>query len=141
MTHKIKEPSRKNFKFASDAQKIDTKEMLNIITEALLDKKAKSITLLDVSDLTSLTEYFVICHGSSDVQIKAMADAVESDVKEKLGEKVWKKEGTDNRTWIILDYVNVVVHVMSEEKRDYYAIERMWNDAKITEIADENPED
>lgn len=137
MLDKIKEPSNKQFKSSTEAQKVSAKEMLNVISEALLDKKAKSITLLDVSELTTLTEYFVICHGNSDVQIKAMADAVEFDVKEKLGERVWKKEGTDNRTWIILDYVNIVVHVMSEEKRDYYAIERMWNDAKITEITDD----
>jgi ribosome-associated protein len=77
-----------------------------------------------------------VCHGTSETQIRALANSVIEKVKEVLGESVWKKEGLDARRWIILDYVNVVVHIFSEEKRQYYGIERMWNDAEITEIED-----
>ncbi len=133
----IKEPKNKQFSNAYSEDSINTKEILDTIIEALLSKKANDITLLDVSELTTLAEYFVVCHGNSDVQVKALADAVEDDVLEKTGDKAWRKEGLNARSWIILDFVNIVVHVMSEEKRNFYGIERMWNDAKITYIKDE----
>jgi len=114
-----------------------TKELLEVITEALLERKGQNISLLDVSELTTLTEFFVVCHGTSDTQIKALADNVMEKAKEELNEKVWKREGFEGRAWIILDFVNIVVHVMSEQKREFYGIERMWNDATITRIEDE----
>ncbi|MEX2602058.1 MAG: ribosome silencing factor [Balneolaceae bacterium] len=110
--------------------------LITSITDALLQKKAKKIVLLDVRELTSLTDYFVVCHGTSDTQIKALADHVMEETQKKIGEKVWKMEGLDARRWIILDYVNVVVHIFSEEKREFYGIERMWNDAPLREIDD-----
>lgn len=133
----IKEPKNQQFSNAYSEDSINTKEILDTIIEALLSKKANDITLLDVSELTTLAEFFVVCHGNSDVQVKALADAVEDDVLEKTGDKAWRKEGLNARSWIILDFVNIVVHVMSEEKRNFYGIERMWNDAKITYIKDE----
>lgn len=114
----------------------DSQVLLDAIVEGLLDKKAKDIKLLDVRSLTTLTDYFVVCHGTSETQIRALANSVIEKVKEELEENVWKKEGMDARRWIILDYVNVVIHIFSEEKREYYGIERMWNDAEITEIED-----
>lgn len=114
----------------------DSKLLIETITEGLLEKKAKDIKILDVRSLTTLTDYFVVCHGTSETQIRALANSVIEKVKEELNENVWKKEGLDARRWIILDYVNVVVHIFSEEKRQYYGIERMWNDAEITEIED-----
>jgi len=130
-------PKKEKFSNAYSDENLKPTEVIDVITEALLSKKANDITVLDVSDLTTLAEYFVICHGNSDVQVKALADAVEEDVLNKCSEKSWRKEGGSSRAWIILDYVNIVVHVMSEEKRKYYDIERMWNDAKITHIKDE----
>ena len=130
-------PKKDQFSNAYSEEDLKPTEVLDAITEALLSKKANEITVLDVSELTTLAEYFVICHGNSDVQVKALADAVEDDVFNKCSEKSWRKEGGSSRAWIILDYVNIVVHVMSEEKRRYYDIERMWNDAKITHIKDE----
>jgi ribosome-associated protein len=135
---KIKQPVKKQFEHSYSEDAPNSKEMVEIVTEALLSRKGKEITVLDVSELTTLTEYFVVCHGTSDVQVKALADAVEEDLREKLGEKAWKKEGLQGRAWIILDYVNIVVHVMSKEKRDFYGLERMWNDAKTTLIKDES---
>lgn len=132
----IKQQSKQQFENAYTDEIPDSQEMVEIITEALLSRKGKDITLLDVSELTTLTDYFVVCHGTSDVQIKALADAVEEDMLQKIGEKPWKKEGLQGRSWVILDFVNIVVHIMSKEKRDFYGIERMWNDAKITHIQD-----
>lgn len=114
----------------------DSAILIDTITEALLEKKAKDITVLDVRGLTTLTDFFIVCHGTSDTQIGALASSVSQKTKKVLGEAEWKKEGLEARRWIILDYVNVVVHIFSKEKRDYYGIERMWNDATITEIED-----
>lgn len=136
----IKDQKRKQFQNAYSDSEPDSQEMVEVITEALLNKKGNDITVMDVSELTTLTDYFVVVHGNSDVQVKALADSVEDEMREKLGEKAWKKEGTQARTWIILDYVNIVVHVLNKEKRDYYGIERMWNDAKITYIEDKPEE-
>lgn len=124
------------FQTDSPGKTSDSQKLIDAIVEGLLEKKAKDIKLLDVRSLTTLTDYFVVCHGTSETQIRALANSAIENVKEELGENVWKKEGMDARRWIILDYVNVVVHIFSEEKRQYYGIERMWNDAEITEIED-----
>lgn len=114
----------------------DSDKLIECITEGLLEKKAKEIKVLDVRNLTTLTDYFIVCHGTSDTQIGALANSAMEKVKKEIGENAWQKEGLDARRWIILDYVNVVVHIFSEEKRQYYGIERMWNDALITDVAD-----
>lgn len=136
----IKQPSKTQFENSYSDSVPDSAKMVEIITEALLSRKGKDISVLDVSELTTLTDYFVVCHGTSDVQIKALADVVEEELQKQAGEKAWKKEGLQGRSWIILDFVNIVVHIMSKEKRDFYGIERMWNDAKITHIKDTDEE-
>ena len=124
------------FKTDFPGKTADSELLINTISEGLLEKKAKDIKLLDVRELTTLTDFFIVCHGTSETQIRAIANSAIEKVKEKVGESVWKQEGMDARRWIILDYVNVVVHIFNEEKREYYSIERMWNDAHITEITD-----
>lgn len=119
---------------AEERSREHAERLAQVAGDALLDKKGKDVVILDVGDLTTLAEFFVVCHGTSETQIKALADSVEDKVREVLGEKAWKREGFDSRRWIILDYVNVVVHVFSEEKREFYGIERMWNDAKRVEV-------
>lgn len=113
-----------------------TKELIEVIGEALLDKKAEEIKLLDVRKITTLTDYFIVCHALSDTQVKAIADNVVFEVKNTFGEYVWRKEGHNVNRWIVLDYVDVVVHVFLGELRGFYGIERMWNDAEISEIKD-----
>lgn len=114
----------------------DSDKLIDIITEAMLDRKAEDITILDVHELTTLTDKFIVCHASTDVQIKAIANNVLQETKEKLGEKAWKEEGLESRRWVILDYVNVVVHIFKKELREYYSLERMWNDATVTRVED-----
>lgn len=115
----------------------DSEKLIEVITEALLDRKAEDITVLDVHELTTLADKFVICHAQTDVQIKAIADNVNKETQEQLDEKAWKEEGRETRRWVILDYVNVVVHIFKQELREYYALERMWNDAPVKKIEDE----
>jgi ribosome-associated protein len=107
--------------------------------EASLDKKAENVLILDLRELTSTTDYFVICSGSSDVHIKAIADNVVESLKSK-GIRVWHKEGYESRRWVLLDFVDVVVHVFKPETREYYALERLWADASITEVEPETSE-
>ncbi len=118
----------------SEFNEADTQQLLEVIGEALLEKKAEDITLLDVHKLTTLTDTFVVCHASSDVQIKALADNVAKQTRELLNEKPWQQEGLQERRWVILDYVNVVVHIFKKELRSHYALERIWSDAAVTKI-------
>ena len=117
--------------------KPDSKSLVELVVEGMKEKKASDITVMDVSDLTTLTDYFVICSGNSDTQNKAISDSIEEEVLKQTGEKPWKKEGIQARNWTILDFINIVVHVMSKEKRQFYSIERVWNDARITHIENE----
>jgi ribosome-associated protein len=110
--------------------------LIHIIGEALLDRKAEEIRLLDVRKVTTLTDYFVVCHGLSDTQVKAIADNVIEQAKKTGGEYVWKKEGHDTNRWIVLDFVHIVVHIFLKDLRQYYGIEKMWSDAIVTEIRD-----
>lgn len=129
-------PAQENQQFtsANDKKTVDSDKLIEVIGEALLDRKAEDITVLDVHKLTTLADKFVICHASTDVQIKAIADNVNKETKEQLNEKAWKEEGRETRRWVILDYVNVVVHIFKKELREYYALERMWNDAPVRKI-------
>lgn len=129
--------SAQQFTTQDDSKTTDSQQLVDVITEALLEKKAEDVTVLDVHELTTLADHFVVCHASSDVQIKALADNVNKCTAEQLGEKAWKEEGRDTRRWVILDYVNVVVHIFKKELREYYALERMWNDARIIRVTDD----
>lgn len=124
------------FTSVNDQKTADSDKLIDIITNALLDKKAEDIVVLDVHELTTLADKFVVCHANTDVQIKALADNVNKETNEQVGEKAWKEEGRESRRWVILDYVNVVVHIFKKELRDYYSLERMWNDAPVRKIED-----
>lgn len=135
MTQNVKkEAHNRQFTNISTSGAADTDKLVDVITEALLEKKGEEIAILDVHELTTLTDRFVICHATSDVQIKALANNVLEATKKKLGESVWQEEGRNSRRWVILDYVNVVVHIFKKELREYYGLEKMWNDAEVTAV-------
>lgn len=131
-----KKKEEQQFTSVSPSKTADADKLAEVIAEALLEKKGEDITILDVHELTTLTDKFIVCHATSDVQIKALANNVIEATKKQLGEAVWKEEGRDSRRWVILDYVNVVVHIFKKELREYYGLERMWNDAVITTVED-----
>jgi len=106
------------------------------VAEFALSKKAYDVLLLDLRSLTHTADFFVICSADSDTQVRAIADAVEKGSGE-IGMPVWHTEGLQASTWIILDYVDVVVHVFHHEARSYYNLERLWSDAKATYVEDE----
>jgi iojap-like ribosome-associated protein len=114
---------------------VTSRTLAKKIAELALSKKAYDVVLLDLRSLTSTTDFFVICSADSDTQVRAIADAVEKG-SEDIGVSVWHTEGFQASTWIILDYVDVVVHVFHRETRLYYNLERLWSDAKTTPIED-----
>lgn len=91
--------------------------------------------LLDLKKLTSFADYFVICSADSDVQVKAIADEIEKSLRDE-GIKVWHKEGYRALKWVLLDYVDVVVHIFQKNAREFYNIEKLWGDAIIKELKD-----
>jgi len=95
-----------------------------------LEKKALDIHILDLRELTPITDFFVICHGESTTQVRAICDHIQEKLEDE-GLKVWHREGYDNASWILLDYVDVVIHVFLPETREFYSLERLWGDAPV----------
>ncbi len=106
------------------------------IAQFALTKKASDITIMDLRKLTDVADFFVVCSADSDVQVKAIADAV-ADGTDKLGAAPWHQEGLSQRQWVLLDFVDVVVHIFHKEVRRYYNLEKLWGDAKIETVTDE----
>ena len=104
------------------------KELAIIAAKALDEKKGKEISAIEVTELTTLADYFVICTGTSNTQINALCDAVEKAMEEQAGERPLHREGHRDGTWVLLDYGSVCVHVFSEEARAFYSLERLWSD-------------
>ena len=116
-------------------KKDNAAELLELIIAAMQEKKAKDIVTLNLQNIDkSVCDYYIVCHGDSNTQADAIAKNVDGLVKKKSGEDPWHTEGFQNAEWILLDYVNVVVHVFQKHTRDFYGIERLWADAEVTRI-------
>lgn len=117
---------------------MDSKTLAFKLAELALTKKADDIKILDLRKITTIADFFVICTAHSEPQVKAVADAILEGAK-KDGETVWHKEGTNMKSWVLLDFVDVVVHVFLKDTRAFYSLEKLWGDAEITEVTDEEP--
>ncbi len=107
-------------------------ERVQRIAQALYDKKAENIEILNIAEVTSIADYFIICTCGSSVQVKACADEVEEKLEE-LGVHPGHKEGYNGGNWVLVDYGDIIVHIMQEETHDFYALEKLWSDAeKVT---------
>jgi len=116
----------------------DSEKLALSIIHGIQEKKGKGIISLNMTNLNnSVSNYFVVCHGNTKIQVEAIADAVEEIVRKKLGDKPWHKEGFENAEWILLDYVDVVVHIFQESTRTFYNLEKLWADAEIKEYKSE----
>ena len=116
-------------------KKAEEKLLLETIIKGIEEVKGERITLLDLTKIeNSICNYFVICHGNSNTQVDAIARSVQKMAREQCKEKPWHSEGLENSEWILLDYVNVVVHIFQKQVRDFYDIESLWGDAKVKEI-------
>jgi ribosome-associated protein len=113
-----------------------TKTLAKKIAQFALSRKAHDVTIMDLRKLTDMTDFFVLCSADSDVQVKAVADAI-ADGTDKIGIGAWHSEGLTHRQWVLIDYVDVVVHVFHKEVRRFYGLEKLWGDAVIEKVEDE----
>ena len=111
----------------------DANALVRAAAAAAQSKKAVDIVALDLRSLSGVADYFVICSGTSEPQVKAIAEAVEEKLRV-LGAKPWHVEGRESRRWLLLDYVDLVVHVFHEKTREYYLLERLWGDAGSVDL-------
>ena len=112
------------------------KEMAIAAVKALDSKKGTDIKVMEVTELTSLADYFVICTGGSNTQINALCDAVEEKLEVEAGEKALHREGHRGGIWVLLDYGCIVVHVFNDEAREFYSLERLWSDGKSVDLSE-----
>lgn len=107
-----------------------SKEKCLLICQLLSDKKAGDIVYIDVAEKTSLCDYFIVCSGRSSTQVKSLADNLEEKLEKEYGEMPRRREGVREGRWAVVDYADVIVHIFSDEERDFYNLERLWEDGK-----------
>lgn len=119
-------------------RKADPSERLSqLVVKGMQEKKASNIVVLDLRNVkNAVADFFVISTGNSDKQLDAIADSVSEEVYKGLKETAWHTEGKNNKEWMLLDYTSVVAHIFRKDLRNFYALERLWGDADITEIED-----
>lgn len=109
------------------------------IVKGIQEKKGQDVAILNLKGIgNAIADYFIICSGASDTQVDAISESIEKEVLEGAKEKPWHREGIQNKEWILLDYVNVVVHIFKTNIRSFYGLEDLWGDAEITRM--DNPE-
>lgn len=110
-------------------------QLITAILGGIEDVKGKDIKILDLRELeNTVCDYFIICEGTSNTQVNAIVNSIQKKVSKELKDNPWHVEGSDNAEWVLMDYVNVVVHVFQKHIRQYYDIESLWGDAKTTVI-------
>lgn len=109
--------------------------LISVIINGIEDVKGQHINILDLREIeNTVCDYFIVCEGTSNTQVNAIVNSIQKKVSKDTKDKPWHIEGSDNAEWVLMDYVNVVVHVFQKHIREYYDIESLWGDAKTTEI-------
>ena len=117
------------------AKTVNIDQLITEVIGGVEDVKGSNITILDLREIeNTVCDYFIICDGNSNTQVSAIAGAIQKNVSKSLKDKPWHVEGESNAEWILIDYVNVVVHVFQKQVREFYDLEGLWGDAKITNI-------
>lgn len=109
-------------------------QLTSLIGKLALSKKAEKVISIDVRELTSITDFFLICSANTEIQVKAIADAIRRGTPH----KPWRLEGYENQRWILLDYVDVIAHIFKTNERNYYNLDKIWADAPFYEIVDDD---
>jgi len=116
-------------------RKASADELIALILLGIEEVKGHDINLLDLREIeNTVCDYFIICNGTSNTHVKAIVGSIQKTVSKAIKDKPWHIEGEDNAEWVLMDYVNVVVHVFQKQIREYYDIEGLWGDAKFTRI-------
>lgn len=114
-------------------------ELISLVIKGMEDIKGENINLLDLRNIdNTVCDYFVICDGNSNTQVNAIVNSIQRVVSKAIQEKPYKIEGIENSKWVLIDYVNVVVHIFQKQTREYYDIEDLWGDAKTIIINPKN---
>lgn len=108
---------------------LDPGQLARVAADIAYDKKASDVLLLDIRELTTIADYFIICNGNNARQIAAIAEAIEEEMK-KQGARLLNREGVAESGWLILDYGDIIVHIFGPKEREYYRLERLWSEAK-----------
>ncbi|TDI70003.1 MAG: ribosome silencing factor [Bacteroidetes bacterium] len=116
---------------------IPVKELARSAVDAILSKKGRDILVLDVNAVSGIADFFILATGDSNLQIKAIVEAVRLELQGEHGERPWHVEGSQHSQWVLLDYVDLVVHIFNEEKRSFYSLERLWGDAPKEAVPDD----
>ncbi len=110
-------------------------QLISVIISGIEDVKGHNINILDLREIeNTVCDYFIICEGTSNTQVNAIVNSIQKKVSKETKDKPWHVEGSENAEWVLMDYVNVVVHVFQKHIREYYDIESLWGDAVTTEI-------
>jgi ribosome-associated protein len=116
-------------------ENISADQLISVIISGIEDVKGNEINILDLREIeNTVCDYFIICEGTSNTQVNAIVKSIQKKVSKELKDHPWHVEGEDNAEWVLIDYVNVVVHVFQKHIRQYYDIESLWGDAKTTVI-------
>ncbi len=114
---------------------MNSKELVKIAYKALDDKKGHMINIIDINEVSSMGDYFIIADGTNKNQVQALCDNVEESMQ-KAGAKLKNREGYSNGGWILLDYYDIIIHIFAEEERSFYDLDHIWRDGKIVSIGD-----
>lgn len=121
------------------SKNLEKQMLIETIVKAIQDTKGEDIKILNLTHIeNAVADHFIICSANSNTQVNAIAGNVEKTVRNELKDRPWHVEGSENAMWILVDYVSVVVHIFQKHIREYYDIEDLWSDAKVTQIEDQN---
>ena len=116
-------------------RKASADELIALILHGIEEVKGLDINLLDLREIeNTVCDYFIICNGTSNTHVNAIVNSIQKSVSKETTDKPWHIEGRENAEWVLLDYVNVVVHVFQQQVREFYDIEGLWGDAKMTMV-------
>lgn len=125
----------------NNSDEVASEELRDLIVRGMQEKKGVNVVVMDLREVkNAICDYFVICSGSSDTQIDAIAQSIDEEVYKNTGENPWHQEGKTNREWILLDYVDVVAHVFKKERREFYDLEQLWGDADVQYLDETSPD-
>ncbi len=114
---------------------VNLDQLITEVIKGIEDVKGENISIIDLREIeNTVCDYFILCDGSSNTQVSAIAASIQKSVSKSLKDKPWHVEGESNAEWILIDYVNIVVHVFQKHVREFYNLEELWGDAKITKI-------
>ncbi len=117
----------------------NTDTLIHKIIEGIEEVKGQNTTIIDLRNIeNAVAKYFIIADGTSNTQVNAIADSIKKTVSKSLHQNPWHIEGEDNSEWILMDYVDVVAHIMQKPVREYYNLEELWGDAKIMQLKNDN---